>query len=59
MDSFYDIVTTETSAPDDGSVYSVLNCDYMDTSIKNSLSDEEDTESDPVYHILEVDEPQM
>ena len=62
MESFYDMVTTENSAPDDGTVYSVLNCENINTSIKKlySLSDEhDDSGSGAIYHILEIEEPEM
>ena len=62
MESFYDTITTEYSAPEDGAVYSVLNCDNMSTSVKksySSVSDETDPETNAIYHTLEVEECQM
>ena len=63
LESLYDAVTTENSAPDDGIVYSVLNHDNANKSrmkkLHSSMSDEQDSGSDPIYHILEVEESQM
>ena len=61
LESLYDMVTTEISAPDDGAVYSILNFDITDTSIEKlySLSDEHDSGTCAIYPFLEIEEPEM
>ena len=60
LESLYDTVTTENSEHDDGIMYSVLNHGNARMKILHSpMSDEQDRGSDPIYHILEVEESQM
>ena len=59
LESFYDTVATKITAPGDGIVYSVVNRGNAKEKLCSSMSDEEDLGSDPVYHILEMEEPQM